>query len=136
MTQKKKDSFYWFNRSERFKKEMIKYTEIIDSRRRDCKDNIHYDISFSKAIKERKRLKRALSVSNRKMKRREKEESDARKLERVKLSQTTNSEDKNKYIAELKVKIKELEFQVKALCEIGDLSVEQTWWYELKNKEQ
>ena len=114
MTQEKKNSFYWFNKSERIRKEIIKYSEIIQARRLNT-ENHHYDISFAKAVKERKRLKRALSESNRKMKRREKEESDARKLERIKLSQTANDEQKNQYITELKTKIEELELEVKLL---------------------
>ena len=113
-TQEKKNSFYWFNKSERIRKEIIKYSEIIQARRLNT-ENHHYDISFAKAVKERKRLKRALSESNRKMKRREKEESDARKLERIKLSQTANDEQKNQYITELKTKIEELELEVKLL---------------------
>ena len=131
MTQEKKNSFYWFNKSERIRKEIIKYSEIIQARRLNT-ENHHYDISFAKAVKERKRLKRALSESNRKMKRREKEESDARKLERIKESNNETINQNREYIAELKTKIEELEFQVKALCEIGDLTVEQTLCYKLK----
>tara|TARA_R110001632_G_scaffold35728_1_gene90064 strand:+ start:354 stop:524 length:171 start_codon:yes stop_codon:yes gene_type:complete len=35
---------------------------------------------------------------------------------------------------ELVIALQEMEFTVKALCEIGNLEVSQTWWYELKNK--
>ena len=34
---------------------------------------------------------------------------------------------------ELVIALQETEFTVKALCEIGNLEVSQTWWYELKN---